>query len=61
MTGAWLAHSYCALTVHASLQGGAELPGLDGEIELKNVTFAYPARPDRLVFKQFNLHIKAGE
>ena len=33
---------------------------IDGDIELKSVTFAYPARPGRLIFKEFNLRIPAG-
>lgn len=31
-----------------------------GELELNNVFFAYPARPDHLVFKSLNLKIEAG-
>lgn len=31
-----------------------------GEVELKNVFFAYPARPDQLIFKGLNLKIEAG-
>lgn len=34
---------------------------VDGEIGLEDVTFAYPARPGRLVFKNFTLNIPAGE
>lgn len=33
---------------------------LTGDIELQNVDFAYPARPDLVVFKGFTLTIKAG-
>ncbi|GMP28913.1 hypothetical protein CsSME_00004257 [Camellia sinensis var. sinensis] len=32
-----------------------------GEIELRHVDFAYPARPDVIVFKDFNLRIRAGQ
>ena len=46
-------------TPHPCLQVGAE-PMIDGDIELKSVTFAYPARPGRLIFKEFNLRIPAG-
>lgn len=38
---------------------GAKLPRCNGEISFDEVTFAYPSRPERLVFKHFNLHIKA--
>lgn len=33
---------------------------IHGEIEFKNVFFAYPARPDQFIFKGLNLRIKAG-
>lgn len=52
-------HSTHVGYLHAE-KAGAEI-SIDGEIELRNVTFAYPTRPRRLVFKQFNLHIPAGE
>lgn len=32
-----------------------------GEIEFRHVDFAYPTRPDVLVFKDFNLRIRAGQ
>ncbi len=41
------------------MQAGAE-PLIDGDVELKSVTFAYPTRPGRLIFKQFNLKVQAG-
>ncbi|KAK9934528.1 hypothetical protein M0R45_021668 [Rubus argutus] len=31
-----------------------------GHIELKNVVFSYPVRPDQMIFKGLNLKIKAG-
>ena len=43
------------------MQVGAKLPTLDGDVELSNVTFAYPSRPGRLIFKHFNIAIPAGE
>ena len=33
---------------------------LKGDIELENINFAYPTRPDRPVFNGFNLIIPAG-
>ncbi|XP_074587475.1 ABC transporter B family member 19 [Curcuma longa] len=32
-----------------------------GEIELRHVDFAYPSRPDVVIFKDFNLRIRAGQ
>lgn len=32
-----------------------------GEIEFRHVDFSYPTRPDVLVFKDFNLRIRAGQ
>ncbi|XP_010552950.1 PREDICTED: ABC transporter B family member 19-like [Tarenaya hassleriana] len=32
-----------------------------GEIEFRHVDFAYPSRPDVMVFKDFNLRIRAGQ
>lgn len=52
----------CAITLRQHnhfIQAGAE-PLIDGDVELKRVTFAYPARPGRLIFKEFNLKVKAG-
>lgn len=42
------------------MQKGARLPTVDGDVNFVNVTFAYPSRPNRLVFKQFDLLIPAG-
>lgn len=33
---------------------------LEGGVELKRVTFAYPSRPGRLILKDFNLAVPAG-
>ncbi|KAL4324379.1 hypothetical protein GQ457_11G012980 [Hibiscus cannabinus] len=33
---------------------------IKGRIELKNVFFAYPTRPDQMIFKGLNLRIEAG-
>ncbi len=37
------------------------LTQLNGDIELEEVHFAYPTRPDNFVFNGFNLIIPAGE
>ena len=33
---------------------------LEGSVDVRNVDFAYPARPDVIIFKNFCLKIKAG-
>lgn len=43
----------------STLQAGAE-PLIDGDVELKSVTFAYPTPPGRLLFKEFNIKVQAG-
>ena len=39
---------------------GQELKQVEGVVELRDVTFAYPARPDKPVFEGFNLVVPAG-
>jgi ATP-binding cassette subfamily B (MDR/TAP) protein 1 len=34
---------------------------IKGRVELKNVFFAYPARPDQMIFKGLSLKIDAGK
>lgn len=38
-----------------------EVTNITGDIELKHVNFAYPARPDIQLFTDFNLRVKAGK
>lgn len=46
-----------------AIQSGPEKPSKDlrGDIELKDVTFRYPSRPDVTVFDSFNLKVPAGK
>ncbi|KAF6176961.1 hypothetical protein GIB67_027761 [Kingdonia uniflora] len=39
----------------------ADKKPIKGVIELKNVFFSYPARPDQMIFKGINLKIQAGK
>ncbi|OIW07048.1 hypothetical protein TanjilG_02682 [Lupinus angustifolius] len=39
---------------------GKKLEDIQGEIELREVYFSYPARPDELIFNGFSLHIASG-
>lgn len=43
------------------LEGGTRDVSLSGAIEMRNVEFAYPSRPETAVLRDFNLRIKAGE
>ncbi|KAL9665367.1 hypothetical protein QQ045_020786 [Rhodiola kirilowii] len=40
---------------------GEDLTKVDGHIELRNVEFKYPSRPDVVIFKDFNLKVPAGK
>jgi ATP-binding cassette, subfamily B (MDR/TAP), member 1 len=46
--------------IDAASDQGDRLPSLQGEVELRHVTFRYPARPEVTVFDDFSLHIPAG-
>jgi ABC-type transport system involved in Fe-S cluster assembly fused permease/ATPase subunit len=48
--------------IDASKPEGEEISdSAPGEVELRDVTFAYPTRPDVPVFRHFNLHVPAGK
>ncbi len=47
--------------VDGTAETGITLASVDGAIELKNVTFHYPSRPDVTVCAGYSLDIKAGE
>ncbi|KAK8954256.1 ABC transporter B family member 9 [Platanthera zijinensis] len=40
--------------------GGIVLEGIRGDVELRDVGFSYPARPDHLVFDGFSLKVPSG-
>ncbi|KAG6555321.1 hypothetical protein Mapa_003364 [Marchantia paleacea] len=46
--------------VNANFLDGRTLSHVAGQIELRDVTFSYPARPDQMIFQNFNLTIPAG-
>ncbi|TKW16228.1 hypothetical protein SEVIR_5G286300v4 [Setaria viridis] len=39
---------------------GKELEDIRGDVELKDVYFSYPARPEQLIFDGFSLHVPNG-
>lgn len=53
---------YIDMNPSMPLHGGKKIARevLKGEIEFRNVTFAYPTRPQNIVLQNFNLRIPAG-
>ena len=54
----------CQPIIADSCRGSGALPppaGCEGSVELRNVSFAYPARPEVQVFRDFSLGVGAGK
>ncbi|GLJ10640.1 hypothetical protein SUGI_0132270 [Cryptomeria japonica] len=47
-------------TIETDRRKGRKLQKINGEIEVKNISFAYPSRPDTIILRNFNLRMKAG-
>lgn len=47
--------------VERNSESGVELESITGQVELKNVDFAYPSRPENLVLNNFSLTVPAGK
>lgn len=47
--------------IDSTSQAGKKPTSINGEIEFKNVSFAYPTRPNSLVFNGLSLKIEAGK
>ncbi|KAF3967837.1 hypothetical protein CMV_008211 [Castanea mollissima] len=48
-------------SIDSSSNEGITLPSVTGNIELKNVNFKYPTRPDVQIFKDLSLRIPSGK
>lgn len=46
--------------IDADSKTSEKVDSVEGHVELRDVQFAYPARPDVMIFKNFNLTVKAG-
>ncbi|GAB6023584.1 hypothetical protein CHUAL_008355 [Chamberlinius hualienensis] len=53
---------YINLEPDIPLVGGRKIPAhtLRGDLEFRNVTFAYPTRKDQVILRDFNLRVPAG-
>jgi ATP-binding cassette subfamily B (MDR/TAP) protein 1 len=49
-----------ASAIDSSSKSRCTLSNVEGNIELKNIKFIYPSRPDVIVMQDLNLQIKAG-
>ncbi|KAG6403779.1 hypothetical protein SASPL_136011 [Salvia splendens] len=47
--------------VERNNESGVELESITGQMELRNVDFAYPSRPENLVLNNFSLTVPAGK
>lgn len=48
-------------SIDRSKESGTELESVTGQIELKNVDFSYPSRPDVKILNNFSLVVPAGK
>ncbi|XP_047095891.1 ABC transporter B family member 11-like [Lolium rigidum] len=46
--------------IYSDVIDGIVLENLRGDIEMRNVYFRYPSRPDQLIFDGFSLHVLCG-
>lgn len=48
-------------SIDAFSTGGEQPSETNGDIQIENITFAYPTRPDTIVLDNFSLHVPAGK
>lgn len=41
-------------------ESGVTLEKMNGDVELRDVYFSYPARPEQLIFNGFSLRVDSG-
>ncbi|XP_010267196.2 PREDICTED: ABC transporter B family member 1-like [Nelumbo nucifera] len=47
--------------IDRNTESGLELESVSGQVELKNVDFSYPSRPDVCILSNFSLNVPAGK
>ncbi|KAL3658797.1 hypothetical protein V7S43_016165 [Phytophthora oleae] len=47
--------------IDATSTAGTVLPNIEGDIDFKKLTFAYPSRPDAAIYRDYNLSIRRGQ
>eukprot|EP00644_Phytophthora_capsici_P007534 jgi/Phyca11/546553/estExt2_Genewise1Plus.C_PHYCAscaffold_210418 len=47
--------------IDATSSAGTVLPSVEGDIHFKNLTFAYPSRPDASIYRDYNLSVRRGQ
>ncbi|KAG1709667.1 hypothetical protein DVH05_020323 [Phytophthora capsici] len=47
--------------IDATSTAGTVLPSVEGDIHFKNLTFAYPSRPDASIYRDYNLSVRRGQ
>ncbi|KDO25357.1 hypothetical protein SPRG_09182 [Saprolegnia parasitica CBS 223.65] len=48
-------------TINCAANDGLVLGDVKGELELHHVAFAYPSRPDAIIYKDYSLTVRAGQ
>ncbi|KAG6971719.1 hypothetical protein JG688_00004322 [Phytophthora aleatoria] len=47
--------------IDATSTAGTVLPSIQGNIDFKDLTFAYPSRPDAVIYQGYNLSVRRGQ
>ncbi|KAJ5932023.1 hypothetical protein N7516_006512 [Penicillium verrucosum] len=49
------------VSIDARQENGEQLPKMDGSLELRNIYFRYPNRPERMILNGLSLTVKTGQ